>query len=79
MNIRLSLDYMDIPKRLKFCLLIWYRIVANNLQTLDPTRKGYRSVGGALIEGTVETILPVVETNRDQVSKIIILYNKYHI
>ncbi|NWH78604.1 PFD2 protein, partial [Piaya cayana] len=36
----------------------------------DPTRKCFRMVGGVLVEHTVKEVLPALESNREQITKI---------
>ena len=47
-----------------------YRVVADNLKTVDSDRKCYRMVGGVLIERTVKDVLPDLITNTDQVRSV---------
>uniref|UniRef100_A0A669QAT8 Prefoldin subunit 2 n=1 Tax=Phasianus colchicus TaxID=9054 RepID=A0A669QAT8_PHACC len=46
-------------------------LVIETLREVDPTRKCYRMVGGILVERTVKEVLPALEGNREQISKII--------
>lgn len=43
-------------------------LVLNKVKPLEPTRRGYRLVGGILVEMTVGDILPIVSQNQERVS-----------
>lgn len=45
-------------------------LVIDTLKEVDETRKCYRMVGGVLVERTVKEVLPALENNKEQVSKI---------
>ncbi|NXQ08218.1 PFD2 protein, partial [Vidua macroura] len=46
-------------------------LVIETLREVDPTRKCFRMVGGVLVERTVKEVLPALESNREQISKLI--------
>lgn len=46
-------------------------LVIDTLREVDPSRKCFRLVGGVLVERTVKEVLPALETNKEQISKII--------
>ncbi|XP_074979114.1 prefoldin subunit 2 [Caretta caretta] len=48
-----------------------YSLVIDTLREVDPTRKCYRMVGGVLVERTVKEVLPALESNKEQINKII--------
>ncbi|KAL6490942.1 hypothetical protein MHYP_G00012870 [Metynnis hypsauchen] len=48
-----------------------HSLVIDTLKEVDPTRKCYRLVGGVLVERTVKEVLPALENNKEQISKII--------
>ncbi|XP_048369381.1 prefoldin subunit 2 [Sphaerodactylus townsendi] len=48
-----------------------HKLVIETLREVDPTRKCYRMVGGVLVERTVKEVLPALESNKEQISKII--------
>ncbi|XP_008284596.1 prefoldin subunit 2 [Stegastes partitus] len=48
-----------------------HSLVIDTLKEVDPSRKCYRLVGGVLVERTVKEVLPALETNKEQISKII--------
>ncbi|XP_070710712.1 prefoldin subunit 2 [Pempheris klunzingeri] len=48
-----------------------HSLVIDTLREVDPSRKCYRLVGGVLVERTVKEVLPALETNKEQISKII--------
>ncbi|XP_074837104.1 prefoldin subunit 2 [Carettochelys insculpta] len=48
-----------------------HSLVIDTLREVDPTRKCYRMVGGVLVERTVKEVLPALESNKEQISKII--------
>nr|XP_009666399.1 PREDICTED: prefoldin subunit 2 [Struthio camelus australis] len=51
-------------------------LVIETLREVDPTRKCYRMVGGILVERTVKEVLPALESNKEQISKIIETLNQ---
>jgi len=55
-----------------------YRVVADNLKTVDSDRKCYRMVGGVLIERTVKDVLPDLMTNTDQVRNLLLFICNSH-
>ncbi|XP_076018694.1 prefoldin subunit 2 [Genypterus blacodes] len=48
-----------------------HSLVVDALKDVDPTRKCFRLVGGVLVERTVKEVLPALENNKEQISKII--------
>nr|XP_057924367.1 prefoldin subunit 2 [Doryrhamphus excisus] len=48
-----------------------HSLVIDTLKDVDPSRKCFRLVGGVLVERTVKEVLPALETNKEQISKII--------
>ncbi|KAM7028956.1 prefoldin subunit 2 isoform 2-T2 [Acridotheres tristis] len=48
-----------------------HSLVIETLREVDPTRKCFRMVGGVLVERTVKEVLPALESNREQISKLI--------
>ncbi|XP_078527493.1 prefoldin subunit 2 [Lissotriton helveticus] len=48
-----------------------HSLVIDTLKEVDPSRKCYRMVGGVLVERTVKEVLPALESNKDQLNKII--------
>lgn len=46
-------------------------LVIETLKEVDPSRKCFRLVGGVLVERTVKEVLPALENNREQITKII--------
>uniref|UniRef100_A0A3B4CV56 Prefoldin subunit 2 n=1 Tax=Pygocentrus nattereri TaxID=42514 RepID=A0A3B4CV56_PYGNA len=48
-----------------------HSLVIDTLKEVDPSRKCYRLVGGVLVERTVKEVLPALENNKEQISKII--------
>ncbi|XP_043391510.1 prefoldin subunit 2 [Chelonia mydas] len=48
-----------------------HSLVIDTLREVDPTRKCYRMVGGVLVERTVKEVLPALESNKEQINKII--------
>ncbi|NWH50016.1 PFD2 protein, partial [Fregata magnificens] len=53
-----------------------HSLVIETLREVDPTRKCYRMVGGILVERTVKEVLPALENNKEQISKIIETLNQ---
>lgn len=43
----------------------------DTLKEVDETRRCYRMVGGVLVERTVKEVLPALESNKEQIQKII--------
>ncbi|NWT06814.1 PFD2 protein, partial [Mionectes macconnelli] len=48
-----------------------HSLVIETLREVDPTRKCFRMVGGVLVERTVKEVLPALESNKEQISKLI--------
>ncbi|XP_029616247.1 prefoldin subunit 2-like [Oncorhynchus clarkii lewisi] len=48
-----------------------HSLVIETLKDVDPTRKCFRLVGGVLVERTVKEVLPALESNKEQISKIV--------
>uniref|UniRef100_A0A8C3UNN7 Prefoldin subunit 2 n=1 Tax=Catharus ustulatus TaxID=91951 RepID=A0A8C3UNN7_CATUS len=48
-----------------------HSLVIETLREVDPTRKCFRMVGGVLVERTVKEVLPALESNREQISKLL--------
>ncbi|KAG7465262.1 hypothetical protein MATL_G00174490 [Megalops atlanticus] len=48
-----------------------HSLVIDTLREVDPTRKCYRLVGGVLVERTVKEVLPALESNKEQISRIV--------
>ncbi|XP_069463290.1 prefoldin subunit 2 isoform X2 [Ambystoma mexicanum] len=48
-----------------------HSLVIDTLKEVDQSRKCYRMVGGVLVERTVKEVLPALESNKDQLNKII--------
>ncbi|XP_032060227.1 prefoldin subunit 2 [Anas acuta] len=46
-------------------------LVIETLREVDVTRRCYRMVGGVLVERTVKEVLPALESNLEQISKIL--------
>ncbi|XP_046670410.1 prefoldin subunit 2 isoform X1 [Homalodisca vitripennis] len=53
-----------------------HKIVIDTLKDLDGDRKCFRMVGGVLCEKTVKEVLPVLSTNKQQLSNLIDSLNK---
>uniref|UniRef100_A0A8D0GLF3 Prefoldin subunit 2 n=1 Tax=Sphenodon punctatus TaxID=8508 RepID=A0A8D0GLF3_SPHPU len=53
-----------------------HSLVIDTLREVDPTRKCYRMVGGVLVERTVKEVLPALESNKEQINKIIETLNQ---
>ncbi|KAM6226096.1 LOW QUALITY PROTEIN: prefoldin subunit 2 [Porphyrio hochstetteri] len=53
-----------------------HSLVIETLREVDPTRRCYRMVGGILVERTVKEVLPALESNKEQISKIIETLNQ---
>ncbi|XP_041949278.1 prefoldin subunit 2-like [Alosa alosa] len=48
-----------------------HSLVIDALREADPSRKCYRLIGGVLVERTVQEVLPALESNKEQISKIV--------
>uniref|UniRef100_A0A3Q4BDK4 Prefoldin subunit 2 n=1 Tax=Mola mola TaxID=94237 RepID=A0A3Q4BDK4_MOLML len=48
-----------------------HSLVIDTLKDVDPSRKCFRLVGGVLVERTVKEVLPALENNKEQISKIV--------
>ncbi|KAG2468894.1 PFD2 protein, partial [Polypterus senegalus] len=48
-----------------------HSLVIETLKEVDPSRKCYRMVGGVLVERTVKEVLPALENNKEQISRIV--------
>uniref|UniRef100_A0A8C6UN94 Prefoldin subunit 2 n=1 Tax=Neogobius melanostomus TaxID=47308 RepID=A0A8C6UN94_9GOBI len=48
-----------------------HSLVIDTLKDVDPSRKCFRLVGGVLVERTVKEVLPALESNKEQITKII--------
>ncbi|KAJ8281819.1 hypothetical protein COCON_G00043380 [Conger conger] len=48
-----------------------HSLVIDTLQEVDPSRKCFRLVGGVLVERTVKEVLPALESNKGQISRIV--------
>lgn len=46
-------------------------MVIENLKTVNEDRKCYRMIGGVLCERTVKEVLPVLQNNKEQLTKVI--------
>uniref|UniRef100_A0A8C0GY37 Prefoldin subunit 2 n=1 Tax=Chelonoidis abingdonii TaxID=106734 RepID=A0A8C0GY37_CHEAB len=57
--------------RSKVHVCLSHSLVIDTLRDVDPTRKCYRMVGGVLVERTVKEVLPALESNKEQINKII--------
>ncbi|KAK5875721.1 hypothetical protein CesoFtcFv8_026770 [Champsocephalus esox] len=53
-----------------------HSLVIETLKEVDPSRKCFRLVGGVLVERTVKEVLPALESNKEQISKLIESINK---
>lgn len=53
------------------CVSVFCRMVIETLKTVNEDRKCFRMIGGVLCERTVKEVLPVLENNKDQLSKVI--------
>ncbi|KAM6395184.1 prefoldin subunit 2 [Rhynochetos jubatus] len=47
-----------------------HSLVIETLREVDPARKCFRMVGGVLVERTVREVLPALEGNKEQISRI---------
>ncbi|KAL6118443.1 pfdn2 [Pungitius sinensis] len=47
-----------------------HSLVIDTLREVDPSRKCFRLVGGVLVERTVKEVLPALETNKEQITKL---------
>ncbi|GAA6100118.1 hypothetical protein Q7C36_004372 [Tachysurus vachellii] len=52
-----------------------HSLVIDTLKEVDPSRKCYRLVGGVLVERTVKEVLPALENNKEQISKLVMSLN----
>ncbi|KAL2079217.1 hypothetical protein ACEWY4_024961 [Coilia grayii] len=48
-----------------------HSLVIDTLKEVDPGRKCFRLMGGVLVERTVKEVLPALETNKDQIGKVL--------
>jgi prefoldin subunit 2 len=48
-----------------------HELVLETLKDVDKSRKCYRMIGGVLVERTVNEVLPALEQNKDQITKLI--------
>ncbi|CAN9509314.1 unnamed protein product [Ophioblennius macclurei] len=48
-----------------------HSLVIDTLKEVDPSRKCFRLVGGVLVERTVKEVLPALENNKEQISKVV--------
>ncbi|XP_035871516.1 prefoldin subunit 2 isoform X1 [Phyllostomus discolor] len=48
-----------------------HSLVIDTLKEVDETRRCFRMVGGVLVERTVKEVLPALESNKEQIQKII--------
>ncbi|XP_074518046.1 prefoldin subunit 2 [Halichoeres trimaculatus] len=48
-----------------------HSLVIDTLKDVDPSRKCFRLVGGVLVERTVKEVLPALESNKEQITKIV--------
>ncbi|KAK1154890.1 prefoldin subunit 2-like [Acipenser oxyrinchus oxyrinchus] len=48
-----------------------HSLVIETLRDVDPSRKCFRMVGGVLVERTVKEVLPALESNKEQISRIV--------
>ncbi|KAG7161555.1 prefoldin subunit 2-like [Homarus americanus] len=48
-----------------------HKIVIETLQDVSPDRKCFRMVGGVLVERTVMEVLPALQNNKEQLTKVI--------
>ncbi|XP_060887282.1 prefoldin subunit 2 [Labrus mixtus] len=48
-----------------------HSLVVDTLKDVDPSRKCFRLVGGVLVERTVKEVLPALENNKEQITKIV--------
>ncbi|XP_068271402.1 prefoldin subunit 2 [Nyctibius grandis] len=48
-----------------------HSLVIETLREVDPTRRCYRMVGGILVERTVKEVLPALESNKEQIGRIL--------
>ncbi|KAM9836743.1 prefoldin subunit 2 isoform 1-T1 [Aulostomus maculatus] len=61
-----------VPPPCVLCVSIFLSsLVIDTLKDVDPSRKCFRLVGGVLVERTVKEVLPALESNKEQISKII--------
>nr|CAG4650664.1 EOG090X0L97 [Sida crystallina] len=48
-----------------------HKLVIETLQDVDKDRKCFRMVGGVLVERTVKEVLPALNTNKEQMTKVV--------
>ncbi|KTF95459.1 hypothetical protein cypCar_00041244 [Cyprinus carpio] len=48
-----------------------HSLVIDTLKEVDPSRKCFRLVGGVLVERTVREVMPALENNKEQITKIV--------
>ncbi|XP_008318920.1 prefoldin subunit 2 [Cynoglossus semilaevis] len=48
-----------------------HSLVIDTLKEVDHSRKCFRLVGGVLVERTVKEVLPALENNKEQITKIV--------
>ncbi|XP_023696148.1 prefoldin subunit 2 [Paramormyrops kingsleyae] len=48
-----------------------HSLVIDTLKEVDPSRKCFRLVGGVLVERTVKEVLPALENNKEQISRLV--------
>ncbi|XP_029107182.1 prefoldin subunit 2 [Scleropages formosus] len=48
-----------------------HSLVIDTLKEVDPSRRCYRLVGGVLVERTVKEVVPALESNKEQISKVV--------
>lgn len=48
-----------------------HSLVIETLKEVDPSRKCFRLVGGVLVERTVKEVMPALENNKEQITKIV--------
>ncbi|CAN4099532.1 unnamed protein product [Withania somnifera] len=53
-----------------------HSLVINAIQPLDPARRCYRMIGGALVERTIKEVLPAVERNKEGIEEVIARLNE---
>ncbi|XP_032833189.2 prefoldin subunit 2 [Petromyzon marinus] len=48
-----------------------HNLVIDALRDVDPERRCYRMVGGVLVERTVKEVLPALQSNKEQISRLL--------
>lgn len=48
-----------------------HNLVIDALRDIDPERRCYRMVGGVLVERTVKEVLPALQSNKEQISRLL--------